>query len=388
MATTLEYALMAGVAYRSTRNEINRFPIPTSSGWNELSGTHRSLDDTGFEAISFTNGTEIVISYAGTYNNPPITFFNPDRQASVGLALGMGSAQLLQAAEYYLQVKAAHTINGVAPQITLTGHSLGGGLAALIAVMFGEEATTFDQAPFRASALSAQTDEYGNPVGSSVAENLHAYLSDHATTEQLAKLDTYIAANDPRNTSPNIADTLTGREAAVSNHNVQGEFLSGVPWNWLDRIGTTIEDIPTSADGVAGDDLHSQALLTAYLQSRQTADANQTLNAVTFKLPDLLKMIFDKKLFAFDTDKSDENLLERLVKHEAGITGSLPADAMLTRFTADLWKLAQDGGLTLNDGVTGYPDLNDMSKALTAFAMQFYYEDTANATDDNKQLFT
>lgn len=29
MATNLEYALMAGVAYRSTRNEINRFPIPT-----------------------------------------------------------------------------------------------------------------------------------------------------------------------------------------------------------------------------------------------------------------------------------------------------------------------------------------------------------------------
>ena len=31
MATTPEYALMAGVAYRDTRDEINRFPIP--KGW-------------------------------------------------------------------------------------------------------------------------------------------------------------------------------------------------------------------------------------------------------------------------------------------------------------------------------------------------------------------
>lgn len=32
--------------------------------------------------------------------------------------------------------------------------------------------------------------------------------------------------------------------------------------------------------------------------------------------------------------------------------------------------------------------LNFISKALAAFAMQMYYEDTGNATNPNKQLFT
>ncbi|WP_264180833.1 hypothetical protein [Quatrionicoccus australiensis] len=31
----------------------------------------------------------------------------------------------------------------------------------------------------------------------------------------------------------------------------------------------------------------------------------KTLNRVTFKLPDLLKMLFDKNLYAFDTSKAN-----------------------------------------------------------------------------------
>lgn len=65
---------------------------------------------------------------------------------------------------------------------------------------------------------------------------------------------------------------------------------------------------------------------------------------------------------------------------------------MLTRFTSDLWKLAREGGLTLNDSADGawptLPGFNNVSKALTAFAMQFYYEDTVHATDPDEQLFT
>jgi hypothetical protein len=121
MATNLEYALMAGVAYRSTRNEINRFPIPTSSGWSEILGSHRNLDASGFEAIAFQNGTDIVISYAGTNGDGGGISTNPDKQASIVLALGTGSAQLVQAAEYYLKVKAANTVNGVAPNIGSKG---------------------------------------------------------------------------------------------------------------------------------------------------------------------------------------------------------------------------------------------------------------------------
>jgi hypothetical protein len=34
MATEIEYALMAGTSYVSTRSEINRFPAP--QGWTEI----------------------------------------------------------------------------------------------------------------------------------------------------------------------------------------------------------------------------------------------------------------------------------------------------------------------------------------------------------------
>lgn len=145
MADSIQYALMAGASYISTRSDINKFPVP--EGWTPVIDPPHFKDDvTGFEAISFTNGGEVVISFAGTNNDPPITLFNPDRQASVALALGSLSAQLKQAADYYLAVRAS-VPEGT--KITLTGHSLGAGLASLIAVFFNETAVTFDQAPFR-----------------------------------------------------------------------------------------------------------------------------------------------------------------------------------------------------------------------------------------------
>ncbi|MDP2324843.1 MAG: hypothetical protein Q8N51_12545, partial [Gammaproteobacteria bacterium] len=132
------------------------------------------------------------------------------------------------------------------------------------------------------------------------------------------------------------------------------------------------------------------------LQSGDTKDStatDHTLGQASIKLPDLLKMIFDPNLYAYPTDRNNDknvNFIERLVQHQATVinpaTGA--TDAMVTRFTSDLWKLAQDGGLTMSDNVPTNAAINELSKALTAFAMQFYYEDTANAVDQTKQLFT
>lgn len=57
-----------------------------------------------------------------------------DIGADLGLAAELGSSQLLQAAQYYLQIKTANP-NAT---ISFTGHSLGGGLASLVAAFFGE----------------------------------------------------------------------------------------------------------------------------------------------------------------------------------------------------------------------------------------------------------
>jgi Lipase (class 3) len=157
MIQTLDYALMAGRAYQSTRAPINQFFVATD--WLEffhVPDIATAFNATGgFEAVSFRRASEIVISYAGTYNKD----YLGDQVANVGLATGFGSTQLFQAVEYYLQVKAANP----GATITLTGHSLGGGLASLVSVFFGVQAQTFDQAPF------AQTALYENKIGSGLS---------------------------------------------------------------------------------------------------------------------------------------------------------------------------------------------------------------------------
>jgi len=402
MAATIEYALMAGRAYQTTRDRkgINWFPIP--QGWSELAhvpnnpGFPEFTGADGFEAVAFKNGTDIVISYAGT--NPNI-LLDPDNKANIGLATGFGSVQLLQAAEYYLQVKAANTDPNVT--ITLTGHSLGGGLAALVGVFFGVKAVTFDQAPFANSAqdnsllpnpLNILTPDVAANLRRDLASQLNANGNRLYSDADLSRLTNFLQLRGTNGDIPNFG--------LVSTIRVDGELASSFPFGIYDRIGTPATVLQHGPYFSPSIDMHSQSLLTAFLQSDESAasgdNPQQTFSEVTKKLTDLLGMMFDDKLFQHPTnDPDNENFLEHLVKHEAGvrdpITGAttLAADAMLTRYTNDLWKLAQDGGLTMSEGTTFFGNnLNNVSKTLTAFAMQMYYEDTANATDPNKELFT
>jgi hypothetical protein len=372
MTSEIEYALMAGDSYISTRPEINQFPIPQD--W--VSFNHQSLD-TGFEAVTFTNGTDIVISFAGT---DPAS--GNDLASDVILGAGLiPDVQLLQAAKYYMQVKIDNTTADFTPNITFTGHSLGGGLASLMAVFFNETAVTFDQAPFRNSANVLIATELRLYLANNFPESTYPQIS-----QWLDPLDKFIWSFDPLGLGWS-QDGLDSRENKVTSLSVQGEFLSATP---ALRIGTAIPSL-THGDYFGPLELHSQALLSAFLQSDQTAAAGKALNDVTFKLTDLLGMIFDKKLFAYDTDPNTnkENFIDRLVRHEFGnAPGVTTADAMVTRFTSDLWKLAQPGGLTMNESVwSSYSNTNNVSKALTAFAMQKYYLETDQSAGYKQELF-
>ena len=367
----IDYALMAGSVYVSSRNIINELPTP--AGWIPFNYQLPSGLSASFEAVSFVNGGDIVISYAGT--NPTSI---PDWANNIVLGLttitGELSPQLYQAAEYYLEVKAANPTKN----ISFTGHSLGGGLASLMAVFFNEQAITFDQAPFANSANQA------------IATILKIYLLDRGySSTDLLGLSDFISA--PNNTIPNASN--------VTNINVQGEFLSLVTSGF--RIGTQTNIVNSGSTSPVN--LHSQGLLTAFLLSNKTSVVlGETLDAVTLKLNNLLPMMFDQNLFGRPIDignATERNFVEHLVQHQQGFSGvavsrlgatapAIQADNMITRFTADLWKLAQDGGLTMNDSNAFNPDLNYISKALTAFAMQMYYEDTPAAKDATKHLFT
>ena len=341
MAMNIDLSLFAGDAYISNRSDNNQFPVPYD--WKEMLHTTKS---SGFEAVSFQRGDEIVISFAGT-NTKSIG----DLVADFNLAMGWGSKQLLQAAEYYLQVKKGANPNTV---ITFTGHSLGGGLAALMGVFFNKKAVTFDQAPFAASAKL------------SIRNDIEDYL-----TKKLTYTYIDLATLAPELLSCTDSD-LSLRQSNISGQYVQGELLTADwPFNRFDFIGNQvpIDHGPTS---LSGGDLHAQSLLTVFL-------ANNNLLLITEKLTDLLNMLFDTKLYATETYKNKENFLERLIRHEYGnAPGVTQADQMLTRFTNDLQVIAQDGGLTMSD--------SKLSDALTAFAMQMYY-DSPKATDEKTHLF-
>ena len=75
MANAIEYALMAGASYISNRAPIYRFPVPKD--WNEVEKLRKSDLISGFEATHFTNGTQVVISFAGTYDQ---VMFNVNSQ--------------------------------------------------------------------------------------------------------------------------------------------------------------------------------------------------------------------------------------------------------------------------------------------------------------------
>ncbi len=358
MANEIEYALMAGRVYQSTRATINWLPDLQSLGWSEF---FHQQQPSGFEAISFVKGTTIVISFAGTGSNV-------DWWANAGGFVGVTTEQLRQAANYYLEVKAA---NPEATTISFTGHSLGGGLASLMAVFFGESAVTFDQAPFRNSASVA------------VATTLKDYLLNQRGYSETALqgLSSFISA---------AASGGIPNENSVIDFSVQGEILSAASGL---RIGTPTSLTHGAPDLLLATSLHSEALLSAFVQHDQFRE-------VTFQLPDVVRMIFDSNLYAFSTgtqNTENENFIEHLVRHQNGIAGLavgetvIPADAMLTRFTDDLWKLAQEGGLTMTDNIPGgifSSPPNNVSKALIAFDIQKYYDETQTSPGYNKELFT
>jgi hypothetical protein len=305
MTTTVEYALLAGAAYFSNRADINRFPVPP--GWSELVDQGRADAVTGYEVRVFQSGSEIVISYAGT-DFSTVSGFAADSRANAALGQGSWSAQLLQGAETYLRIKNDPANAG--KTITLSGHSLGGGLAALVAVFFDVPARTFDQAPFAASAGNLSTNHAR--LRAELVATLKPDGSRLYSDALLAPLTAYLQLLP--------GTTAIPRASMVNTVRVEGELLDGGFGGNSPIAGSTT--LLTHGPGLGPVDLHSHALLTAFLQSDKTATVEsgttQSLAEASKKLTDLLKVIFDSKLFAFSTatlNTTKVNYLEHLVRH-------------------------------------------------------------------------
>jgi RHS repeat-associated protein len=130
---------------------------------------------TGFRAGIYSNGKETVLAFAGTNE------IKTDLGSSVAanLPVGVQSQQYGQAVDVARQVSAAVGDGKMA----ITGHSLGGGMAAAAAAATGRQGTTFNAAPVSSAQLRllGTSKEAGRHVQNFVHRGDPAWLGGNKT---------------------------------------------------------------------------------------------------------------------------------------------------------------------------------------------------------------
>jgi RTX calcium-binding nonapeptide repeat (4 copies)/Lipase (class 3) len=331
MTIQSDMALMAAGSYWDVRipnldnDSDNRAPTPP--GWRVLTQYDRSDSGpnavTGFSARVYENIAtgEIVISYAGTeFDTNSIGLAADFLSGNVPLALGKYGSQALAAAKLYQEVKADQDLSD---NISFTGHSLGGGLASMMAVWFNRPAHVFAAAPFQASADATQITllAFSQPA---------LYQVKGLLTQQGIALDPALDSYNP------LTDFAT-REANVIAYAIKGELLENNLGflNWIEGSQNPLFTNPaiTLSDGDKHSiDLHVAALLSYKFQTEAG------------KIPTALERMMDKKLYGGDVLGNQQVIITKLIRNEVGVLNDsgaqvLAPNGMLSAFANDLQKL-------------------------------------------------
>lgn len=328
MTQPFEYALLSGDAYRDTR-QFNKNNAPIPQGWIELtqyaisgSGPNAKFPGSGFSARVYRDVTgEIAIAYAGTQFGGSGAGQAGDWLAgNMPLAVGLLGPQAVVAAELYQRV-AADLGNS---NITFTGHSLGGGLAAMMAVYFDRPARVFAPAPFGKSADPTQylLGALGPLAAIRAKLFANALLNPH-----LGGIPEALADYSP-------GGDYTARSAHVLAWAVKGEILEKTLFllPFIETSGTRTSLFTAGETELGMTSKHSIDLHAAGLIS-------PTFNKWASTLPGALPLIFDRTFYAVDliTGK-EQDFLVKLNRNQIGVADTSP-NAMLSHFANDLQKL-------------------------------------------------
>lgn len=359
--TLLFYARFAANVYGVSRDvRSGKNTISVDSNWVADFIPPANNLATGFMARAYINGNNIIISYSGTTSEGD-SLWQELRDWIYGNTAGVNgftaTPQVIQAAEFYLDVLKAHpTAN-----ITFTGHSLGGGLASLMSVYFDRPAVVFDQGPFSKTADSSNAVTY-----------LKAKLLLDGYT-----LPPAFSSYQPGDSSGAVAASPTRleREYNIQAAYVKGEALSLAPDLLLKMLGT-IPLLPGGVGKIGNDtatvidtkaqatddwntlgyfanavDLHSMTLMTSFLRSSKwlTAVQNDAL---------ILPTMFMSTIQRYNPSSTKQVFLDLLTIRD------LAGTPVLDYFATDLQKIT-DKGLA---------SVTEMHKAIIAGVMGNYYE--------------
>lgn len=354
MTTASTYALLAAGAYWDVRSwqgvpptQANTAPIPHS--WRALD--QYSVSESGAEALPFRSGLsarvyehletgEVVLSLAGTEFSASIGMFQDWTHGNLPLAVGLQSSQLLGATALYHEVKDALGTN-----ITLTGHSLGGGLAAIMGVYFDRPAYIFAPAPFG----RAVTDSWEGSSLETTRRHL-SYCFEHLDPA----LESYAPNKDYAARVKNVhAWTVHGE--VLRDHYLQQPVVSWVQKDdhWL----LNGAEVPLGSVNKHSVDLHAALLLVPDFGSQ----AQVVMPA--------LSTLFSENLYGYGLASDRQNELVKMIRGEVGVRNEsdgsviLPPNGMLTHFSNDLAKIgAHVHGLS-----------QAAQRALTAQGLEWYY---------------
>ena len=330
MITQQTYALLALEVYAAKRLD-NKPLLPPN--WIEIEQTE-GTDGFAYAVYKNPATNEVVISFRGTDNDVG------DWTTNLGISL----SQEKQGAAVYARVLRDFGADAQGSNISFTGHSLGGGLAATMAVWFNRSAVVFDPAASQSSATN-QMNLYDvvMSLGANVPQSIRDYWAD---------ITTQFAAREPKVTSYYAPGSIVYAVSTVSN------TITGAGQGNPVQFGSANMG---SIDGMV--DMHSQALLTAGLLS-------DTFRAATVTVQNALPLVMSKQLYALPTGGIERNFLVDIIRSEQG-TGD-----KLTHFAADLNKLGTN--------ITG---LNKAAQdALIAQGIEWYYWQSTNYS--GQEFFT
>ncbi len=306
----LQYALLAANAYSQSADVVStRNTIPVPSGWSQIAA---AANTDGFLARAYKNDIsgEVVISYGGTtfegQGLAQLRDWFTGNIAGTGLVL---APQVTDAAKFYLDVRAANA-NTPASSFKFTGHSLGGGLASLMAVFFNKQATVFDEAPFRKSADSSRIV---SALQEALRDQRYVLPIEFSSYSAIDPTGAFIASSTRLARQGNVSSVYLVGEALSLLQTATGRLAlvaAGGLTNWVALLAATNvapiapsgQTLPVDPEAKTGNGwgwippfqgnpigLHSMSMLTAFLQSTQLLSASQAH-------PELLQKIFTSKL--------------------------------------------------------------------------------------------